>query len=143
MAEAQSPDGQASREPVEKSLAHVSDADIIGELSRRLHANPQLDPTVLKSFDEVTAKIKEGLKPGEPKADLKPTTEPGNVEAQATSESEGKKWAKIIREKGAGGLLQGKFKNSWGYYDESGIFHGIEPIGQSSSETAIGYTSAG
>lgn len=142
MAEAQGLDNQTGKEPVEKSLKPFSDADIIGELSRRLHANSQLDITVLGKFDTVTAEIKEKLKPEEPKTDLKPATESGGAEVQAPSESEGKGWAKIIREKGAG-FLFGKFKNSWGYYDENGSFHGIEPWEQNDKATILGFTSAG
>lgn len=113
MAEAQGLDNQIGKEPVEKSLKPFSDADIIGELSRRLHANPQLDPIVLKTFDAVTAEIKKKLTPEEPKADVKPP------EVQAPSESEGKKWAKIIREKGAG-YLQAKFRRSWTFTNFKG-----------------------
>ena len=113
MAEAQSPDIQPGKEPVEKSLKPFSDADIIGELSRRLHANPKLDPSVLEKFDTVTAEIKKKLTPEEPKADLK------QVEVQAPSESEGKKWAEILRKEGAG-VLEGKFRKSWTFINPSG-----------------------
>lgn len=135
-------EGVNGGEPAKEGLGNIPTEKLVEELSRRFHADPKLEPPVLKRFDEITAEIEKKSTPEETRVDLKPATESGGAEVQTPSESEGKKWAKIIREKGAGDLT-GKFKNSWGYYDESGSFHGIKPEGQEDSGKAIGFTKAG
>ena len=110
--------GEELGQPPEKlseSLRPFSDADLLEELSKRLLSNPNVDPQVLERLQTTVSELQERERV---KSDVKPegiTEAASSVEPtkpESSVESEGKKWAKIIREKGVGSL-QSKFRKEW------------------------------
>jgi len=126
------------QEPSE-SLKPFSDVELLDELRKRLLSNPKVDPQVLERLQTTVSELQERERV---KSDIKPegiTEAASSVEPtkpESSVESEGKKWAKIIREKGVGSL-NGKFRKEWRYLQEGGNFCSIV------ENSWIGFRSAG
>lgn len=98
-----------------ESLKSFSDAQLLGELKKRLLGNPSVDPVVVQALQQTVTELQkkaEAVKPPqiEPVADSK---------VENSAESEGKRWAEILRKEGAG-RLRGKFRKSWTFTNPSG-----------------------
>ena len=126
------------QEPSE-SLRAFSDVELLDELKKRLLSNPKVDPQVVERLQTTVSELQERERV---KSDVKPegiTEAASSVEPtkpEISVESEGKKWAKIIREKGVGSL-QSKFRAEWRYWQEDGKFYNIV------EKTWIGFRTAG
>lgn len=127
-------------------LKQFSDAQLLDELGKRLGSNPNVDPVIVQKLQSITTELQKKAEAVNPlQAEPEKPAEVGSqvVEARPESsvESEGKKWAKIIREKGAG-FLGGKFSSKCKYYDESGNEHYLNPSGSLSFTGVGGFTSS-
>lgn len=125
---------ELSKNPVERneSLKPFSDAQLVNELKKRLGSNPKVDPVIVQELQSITTELQEKAKaakplPVEPEKSAEASVPVAAVvvdskqetSAESSVESEGKKWARIIREKGVG-LLDGKFRRDWTYLQDDG-----------------------
>lgn len=126
-------EGEDQKESVQpekqsESLKAFSDAELLDELKKRLINNPSVDPVMVQDLQSTVVELQKKAEAtkslqAEPEklAEYPPAVDPKLEDSVESSvESEGKKWARIIREKGVG-ILDGKF-GDWRYLDEGGNF---------------------
>ena len=107
----------------EKSLEKISTSDLLAALQERLLAG-KADPAIVSQLRGLVTTLEEKAKaPNAPQVEkggpAEASAQLAEAETESSAESEGKKWADILRKEGRG-ILRGKFRKSWTFINPQG-----------------------
>jgi len=125
--EGESGENKTVKEESSEAVKELSDAQVFEELEKRLLGKSSIEAAIAQRLQGLTVEIQKRIDAKSLRVEEEPKeVSPQVAEARPESlvETDGKKWADILREKSLGGLF-GKFSDKWGYFKPDGTFCNI------------------